>query len=325
MNFTDPALSLLSKAQVNYLAEAKPIYYVARPSLLTWMPDNIFSLAAPVIAYWAASAFFHILDMSEWKALESYRIHDSEEVKSRNLATRWDVFKAVVLQHVIQTAIGLWWMEDKPAGDLVDHVAGMGRKAPALLSILRTVLGDHSGMSVWITHGHGMLYFVYWWAIPFAKFMFGMFLIDTWEYFLHRAMHLNTYLYKTLHSVHHRLYVPYAFGALYNHPLEGFLLDSVGAAIAEAVSFMSTREAILLFVVSTLKTVDDHCGYRFPWDPLQMFCENNADYHDIHHQIIGIKSNFAQPFFVHWDVLLGTRMTRKDIENRRKKMSQKTE
>lgn len=98
-------------------------------------------------------------------------------------------------------------------------------------------------------------------------------------------MHLNTFLYKTFHSVHHRLYVPYAYGALYNHPLEGFLLDSVGAALAEAIAFMSTREATLLFVVSTLKTVDDHCGYRFPWDPLQMFCENNADYHDIHHQV----------------------------------------
>lgn len=98
-------------------------------------------------------------------------------------------------------------------------------------------------------------------------------------------MHMNTYLYKTLHSVHHRLYVPYAYGALYNHPLEGFLLDSVGAAIAEAISCMSTREATLLFVVSTLKTVDDHCGYRFAWDPLQMFSANNADYHDIHHQV----------------------------------------
>lgn len=155
-------------------------------------------------------------------------------------------------------------------------------------------------------------------------------------------MHMNTFLYKTLHSVHHRLYVPYAYGALYNHPLEGFLLDSVGAGLAEAIACMTTREAMLLFVVSTLKTVDDHCGYRFPWDPLQMFCENNADYHDIHHQvcgaqftvlltlpnnvqIIGIKSNFAQPFFVHWDTLLGTRMTRQDIEARRKKMQQKTE
>ncbi len=39
--------------------------------------------------------------------------------------------------------------------------------------------------------------------------------------------------------------------------------------------------------------------------------------------MIGIKSNFSQPFFVHWDVLLGTRMTRKDIEARKQKQKEK--
>ncbi|KIP05499.1 hypothetical protein PHLGIDRAFT_74239 [Phlebiopsis gigantea 11061_1 CR5-6] len=325
MNVTHSAFSLFSKAQLHVLADARPLYYVGRPSLLTWLPDNLFSLAAPVIAYWVASMLFHLLDISDARWLDKYRIHDSEEVKSRNLASRWDVFKAVVLQHIVQTLIGLWWMEDKPAGDLVDHVGDMARKCAVVLSLLRTALGEHRAMSVWLSHGHKIVYVVYWWAIPTSKFLFGAFIIDTWEYFLHRAMHMNTYLYKTFHSVHHRLYVPYAYGALYNHPLEGFVLDSVGAALAELIAGMSTREATFLFVVSTLKTVDDHCGYRFRWDPLQMFSENNADYHDIHHQIIGIKSNFAQPFFVHWDKLLGTRMTRQDIEERRKKIPKKAE
>lgn len=34
-------------------------------------------------------------------------------------------------------------------------------------------------------------------------------------------------------------------------------------------------------------------------------------------QAVGMKSNYAQPFFVHWDTLLDTRMTRADIEHRR--------
>ena len=96
-------------------------------------------------------------------------------------------------------------------------------------------------------------------------------------------MHVNKFLYKQFHSWHHRLYVPYAFGSLYNHPVEGFLLDSLGAALAETLTGMSTRQATLLFIFSTLKTVDDHCGYNLPFDPLQLF-GNNADYHDIHHQ-----------------------------------------
>ena len=98
-------------------------------------------------------------------------------------------------------------------------------------------------------------------------------------------MHINKFLYKEFHSWHHRLYVPYAYGALYNHPLEGFVLDSLGALVAEWVTGMSTRQATLFFIFSTLKTVDDHCGYSLPWDPLQWLTGNNAEYHDIHHQV----------------------------------------
>lgn len=63
------------------------------------------------------------------------------------------------------------------------------------------------------------------------------------------------------------------------------------------------------FVFSMMKTVDDHCGYKLPFDPLQRISSNNAAYHDIHHQSWGIKTNFSQPFFTIWDRILGTRWT----------------
>ncbi len=80
------------------------------------------------------------------------------------------------------------------------------------------------------------------------------------------------------------------------------------------------------FTGATLKTVDDHCGYALPWDPLQLVTSNNAGYHDIHHQSWGIKNNFSQPFFTFWDRLLGTnfrgdaqvRYTRDRIASQRK-------
>ena len=100
--------------------------------------------------------------------------------------------------------------------------------------------------------------------------------------------------------------MPYAYGALYNHPVEGFVLDTLGAGIAYKVSFLSPRLGMAFFVCSMIKTVDDHCGYALPWDPLQHITSNNAAYHDIHHQSWGIKTNFSQPFFTIWDRLLGT-------------------
>ncbi|KAF4216158.1 hypothetical protein CNMCM8980_007470 [Aspergillus fumigatiaffinis] len=152
-----------------------------------------------------------------------------------------------------------------------------------------------------------MASFIYWCFIPAVQFTVGVFIVDTWQYFLHRAMHLNRWLYVTFHSRHHRLYVPYAFGALYNHPVEGFLLDTAGAGIAFLATRMTNRQAMWFFTCSTIKTVDDHCGYAFPWDPLQHFTHNNAAYHDIHHQSWGIKTNFSQPFFTFWDRLFNTK------------------
>lgn len=159
---------------------------------------------------------------------------------------------------------------------------------------------------------------IYWVLIPALQFGVAIFIVDTWQYFLHRAMHMNKWLYTTLHSRHHRLYVPYAFGALYNHPGEGFLLDTLGTGIAYLVTGMTTRQGMWFFTCSTIKTVDDHCGYAFPWDPLQHITSNNAAYHDVHHQSWGIKTNFSQPFFTFWDRILGTAWSGGDVSARYK-------
>ncbi|TBU60920.1 sphingosine hydroxylase [Dichomitus squalens] len=325
MTATNATTYFLDASQLRYLSNHHPVYYTPRVELLPGFADHLFALAVPIIGYWVFSLFFHCLDISNLRWLDKYRIHESAEVKSRNLVTRTDVILAVIFQHIIQTLVGIWWVEEKPTGSQVDHVANMLQLAPTLARGVTLVFGEEAGAQLLAERGADGLYTLYWWAIPIAKFFFGMFFIDTWQYFLHRAMHMNTYLYKKFHSWHHRLYVPYAFGALYNHPLEGLILDTAGAGVAEWVANLSTREAMFLFLVSTLKTVDDHCGYRLPWDPLQLFSPNNADYHDIHHQVIGIKSNFSQPFFIHWDAILGTRMTRKDIEERRAKQTAKTQ
>ncbi|KAF7356727.1 Sphingosine hydroxylase [Mycena venus] len=294
-----------------------PWYYSSNPSLVDGVSDHHLALAAPIAAYWLLSLFFHYLDTRDWKALERYRIHDSAEVASKNRVSRTAVVWAVIFQQVLQTALGLFWLSAEHAV-VPDHTA----KVAGIFQQLSRFAGSDEHVQPILSR---LAYYIYWWAVPLIQFLVAIFAIDTWQYFLHRYMHMNKFMYRHFHSWHHRLYVPYAFGALYNHPFEGFLLDSLGTVIAESVSGMNTRQAALLFSIATLKTVDDHCGYRFPFDPLQMFSTNNADYHDIHHQQIGIKSNFAQPFFVHWDTLLGTQMTREEMERRKHSNKTKTE
>lgn len=181
----------------------------------------------------------------------------------------------------------------------------LGGKYPELIQTV-TLAGEQTVAPAFASWELAAASFVYWYGIPAIQFTAAVIIMDAWEYMLHRAMHMNKWLYVTFHSRHHRLYVPYAYGALYNHPIEGFALDTLGAGLSYLLTGMTMRQSMWFFTGSTIKTVLDHGGYEFPYDPLNWIFPNNAAYHDIHHQSWGIKTNFSQPFFVYLDRIGGT-------------------
>ncbi|KAK6921812.1 Fatty acid hydroxylase [Dillenia turbinata] len=203
---------------------------------------------------------------------ENYRFHTRKEEEEKNLVSKKTVVKGVLLQQFTQAVVSI---------------------------ILFNVTGDASGAA---TDSNASL------IVLARQFITAMVALDTWQYFMHRYLHYNKFLYKHIHSQHHRLVVPYAYGALYNHPLEGLLIDTVGGALSFLLSGMSPRTSIYFFSFAIIKAVDDHCGLWLPGNLFQVFFNNNTAYHDVHHQLHGNKYNFSQPFFVVWDKILGTYM-----------------
>ena len=314
-----------------------------RPSLIPGVSDVVLQLVAPVIAYWVVSLFFHILDT--YDLFPQYRLHTPAEISKRNHVSRYEVFRDVVVQQVLQTVFGLAmayfdppemigreqysiavWAQrlrrvqhELPTGlgvlgvDSLKLALNLSDSAPNLAGALAGGIYPTQGFAAWEINAAK---FIYWVGVPAIQFTVAIVWVDTWQYFLHRAMHMNKFLYTWLHSRHHRLYVPYAYGALYNHPIEGFMLDTLGTGLAYLATGMTVQQGMWFFTCSTIKTVDDHCGYAFPWDPLQHATSNNAAYHDVHHQSWGIKSNFSQPFFTFWDRYLNTTWKGGDVSSR---------
>ncbi|XP_041014686.1 sphinganine C4-monooxygenase 1-like [Juglans microcarpa x Juglans regia] len=204
-------------------------------------------------------------------SFENYRLHSKKDEYEKNLVSKGTVVKGVLLQQIVQAIVAI---------------------------LLFTVTQDEGAVD-----GPRSSLFVL-----ARQFITAMLVLDTWQYFMHRYMHHNKFLYKHIHSQHHRLVVPYAFGALYNHPLEGLLLDTIGGALSFLLSGMSPRASIFFFSFATIKTVDDHCGLWLPGNLFHTFFQNNTAYHDVHHQLYGNKYNFSQPFFIMWDRILGTYM-----------------
>lgn len=145
--------------------------------------------------------------------LDRYRMHSRKEEELRNLVSLPTVIKGVLLQQLVQAtvALSLFAMTSKVG------LTGKSLQPSFLVQICQALI--------------------------------AMLVMDTWQYFVHRYMHQNTFLYRHIHSQHHRLVVPYAIGALYNHPLEGLLLDTLGGAISFLVSGMTAQTAVFFFFV----------------------------------------------------------------------------
>ncbi|CAG8616289.1 7313_t:CDS:2 [Ambispora leptoticha] len=272
--------------------------------IIPFISDKQLSLLLPLVIYWVYSGFFHLISVYKVSYFEKYRIHYAYEAETKNKVSMSEVIKGVLIQQFLQTLLGLLVVVAEDEDVLVDDAYEL-KIYHQNFNTLASQFGLNRQLAPF---QHMIVSSAYWYIIPTMKFAIAMLIFDTWQYFIHRLFHQNSFLYRHIHSRHHLLYVPYAFGALYNHPVEGFVLDSVGASIAFKLSGLTTRGGMLFFSFATLKTVDDHCGYDLPFDPIQIIFGNNSAYHDIHHQNYGIKMNFSQPFFTIWDRILGTYM-----------------
>lgn len=279
-------------------------------SRLLGVPDKYMVLILPVFAFWSLSLLFHILDENDF--LAKYKIHTPEEFLKRNRVPMRDVIRDVAVQHLFQIVVGaiLAWHEPETYTGCesqevlawaawIRDLVGKGLRALPIAGIdsarlidqLRTDVPAPDRQIAGTVIKPEMLAaeLLYWVLVPLSQYFVATFVVDTWQYFIHRAMHLNSWLYRNFHSRHHRLYVPYAFGAIYNHPVEGLLVDILGYGIAFKLARMSVRQGTWFFTIATIKGVIDHSGFELPWDPFHLLTENNAYYHDIHHQSWGMK------------------------------------
>lgn len=152
-----------------------PIYYTPRLSLLSWISDKDLSLLTPLVLYWVASGFFEALDKSNLAFLDKYRIHEPEEVKRRNRVSAKTVFYAVIVQQVLQTALGYLALDENEAihEAMRDHRIGLQTYGAYISRAAFLLLGPSMGSKALRYAGAEFTSWMYWWGVPILQFIWA--------------------------------------------------------------------------------------------------------------------------------------------------------
>jgi methylsterol monooxygenase len=94
-------------------------------------------------------------------------------------------------------------------------------------------------------------------------------------YYSHRLVHWGP-LYKRIHKKHHEWTAPIGITAVYAHPIEYIISNSMPIMLGPVVMRSHILTTWLWYAVAMFTTVIHHSGYHLPWLP-------SPEFHDFHH------------------------------------------
>jgi sterol desaturase/sphingolipid hydroxylase (fatty acid hydroxylase superfamily) len=127
---------------------------------------------------------------------------------------------------------------------------------------------------------------------------------DAMFYWTHRTLH-RPGLYPHIHKVHHEYHHPIALSSEHAHPVEFFLGNLVPVIAGPILLRSHVFTTWMWILVRIAVSIDEHCGYTFPWSPVRLLPFGaTTDGHDFHHA--HNKDAIFASQYVWWDALCGT-------------------
>ena len=162
--------------------------------LLPFLSDAYLLLLLPTVAYWAYGFLFHWIEQRGY--LAQYKLHTPTEILKRNKVPMSKVIGSIIFYQIVTTLLGFWLLRGSEPDLRVDADHEIARWA-LWLSRTHGNFGRHdfSPDSIsrldWV-FGTIMVHL----GVPLAQFSFSIAVADTWQYFEHRVVHMNQYLYS---------------------------------------------------------------------------------------------------------------------------------
>jgi len=142
-------------------------------------------------------------------------------------------------------------------------------------------------------------------VVVFLEVLFILIVDDFFFYILHRGMHENKYIYKTIHKIHHRANTPIPIDYIYVHPLEwmsGMIGPFLGMFLIGGISIYSFW---LYLIIRNFHEIHIHSGVKSSNINYIIPFYGNNEHHDVHHS--QRDGNYSSTF-IFWDKLLKTKL-----------------
>jgi sterol desaturase/sphingolipid hydroxylase (fatty acid hydroxylase superfamily) len=137
-----------------------------------------------------------------------------------------------------------------------------------------------------------------WWNIALQAIFFTL-MDDSWFYFAHRWMHENQWVFRHIHSIHHRVRSTLPLDYIYVHPFE-WMLGGLGIPLACLMVYLTlgsvSAYAFIAFgAFKVFHEINIHSGIK-SWvlerHPLKFL--GSSEHHGNHH--FKVKGNYASCF-----------------------------
>lgn len=135
---------------------------------------------------------------------------------------------------------------------------------------------------------------------------------DFGHYWMHRMLHSNATLYKSIHKKHHKFLHPSADVAFYINPIDLALSYSVPITLAMFVIPLDKSQFMWATAYLTYQEIGGHLGKKMAptssfaqciWLPRTFDIELHTEDHDLHHSHFNY--NYSKRFTL-WDKVFGT-------------------
>jgi sterol desaturase/sphingolipid hydroxylase (fatty acid hydroxylase superfamily) len=127
---------------------------------------------------------------------------------------------------------------------------------------------------------------------------------DALFYVAHRVLHTK-WLYRRIHSWHHRYHAPYALLGSIMHPVEWLIINGIVVVVPLACG-MHVGVFFVCIVLRQWTNAEFHAGVEGWWSLLSKLPgAGGVRHHDLHHE--RVRGNYAS-LFAHWDRWLGTEL-----------------